>query len=104
MADLNLLKSVTNHNFHKCQPCQNHADLVTDYLDFEIFCIDNWAEVLEPPETTTGIVRACGDWQARLATFAVALAMKRHVVVLPSSICWECVRKATKEDINILIA
>ena len=105
VADLDLLKSYSSPFQRICRPCQEHANLENDDIFRDISCIDNWAELLEAPdETAMGIVRACGDWQARLATFAVAVAMEWHVMVLPSTICWDCVRKSLRKGPNILIA
>ena len=105
VADLNLPRSFPYNNPYVCLPGLNNHDVKTDYISDDISCIDNRAELLEPPEATMGIVRACGDWQARLATCAVALALKWHVLLLLSNICWKCVGDAMREgNINILIA
>lgn len=45
--------------------------------------LDCWDELLQSPSTTTGIVRAFGNWQARIAAAAVCHQMGQKVLVLP---------------------
>lgn len=53
----------------------------------QMVSIDNWDELLDPPErlgqTQVGVIRACNNWQARLATMSVCVQMKYRTVVVP---------------------
>ena len=49
----------------------------------QLITLDSWLEVLEKPEGCT-VVRAHGNWQARLAVVAFCLRKGYHVVVLPT--------------------
>ncbi|KAI1088930.1 hypothetical protein F5B19DRAFT_485614 [Rostrohypoxylon terebratum] len=58
-----------------------------------IISIDNFAEMLMPP-MKAGIVRARGNWQARLAAVSICLAKGYIVVLKPEEMCWSCFSKA----------
>ena len=90
VADLDVLSSFLSREYTTLGLCEEHKESQFG-PKLEACCIDNWTELLEPPETRLGVVRACSDWQARLATFTIAVSTGNKVVVLPSSICWDCV-------------
>lgn len=89
IADLDVQKSFSSiPNYAIVKRCKEHMESqIGDKL--EASCIDNWAELLDPPETRLSVVRACGDWQARLAAFTIAIATGNKVIVLPDTICWD---------------
>ncbi|KAK0513938.1 hypothetical protein JMJ35_003660 [Cladonia borealis] len=93
VADLDILGSFSSRKYARFGPCdkQNIHTRSKNHPEKEISCVDNWAELLEPPEVCSGIVRASGDWEARLATFSVAVSTVDRVFVLPDSICWDCI-------------
>ena len=65
--------------------------------------IENWTELLDPPEGEVLMVQACGNWQARLASTVVAAMTGCEVLLLPSHFCWNCCSVAvgeTKEKIK----
>ena len=98
VADLDVLDSFSNEdNYTTLGPCEGHPESQTG-AELEASCIDNWKELLEPPEARYGIVRACGDWQARLATFTIAVSTGNKVIVLPNSICWDCVNRTLSSE------
>ena len=98
VADLDVLKSFSNRrNYTASGLYEEHADSQTR-VELEASCIDNWTELLEPPEARFGIVRACGDWQARLATFTLAVSTGNKVVILPTSICWDCFNRTLSSE------
>ena len=108
VADLDVLKSFSNRdNYTASELCEEHPDSQMS-AELEASCIDNWTELLEPPEARFGIVRACGDWQARLATFTLAVSTGNKVVILPNSICWDCINRTLSsiipDDKILLIA
>ena len=53
--------------------------------------IDSWAEFLDPPEST-GIVRASGNWQARLAVAAASPQKEKRKLILPANPCLQCLQ------------
>ncbi|KAI0460567.1 hypothetical protein F5B21DRAFT_498507 [Xylaria acuta] len=55
-----------------------------------IISIDNFAEMLVPP-TQPGIIRAEGNWQARLAATSLCLAKGYKVVIKGPNTCLTCV-------------
>jgi hypothetical protein len=107
IADLDILRSLADQqhsNFLRLRPCA-HGDraimsletLVTysDPAITEIVSIDNWDELLDPPEslgkTQVGVIRACNNWHARLATMSVSVQKKHNTFVLPShELCKYC--------------
>ena len=97
VADLDVLSSFLSRTYTTLGLCEQHTESQVG-AKLEACCIDNWAELLEPPEARLGVVRACGDWQARLATFTIAVSTGNKVVVLPSSICWDCVNSALSSE------
>ena len=92
IADLDVWKSLTQNEPVVFKGCE-HKEQSQHASIPEASCIDNWAELLDPPESPLGVVRASGDWQARLATFTVATALGNHVVMLPTTICRDCFGK-----------
>ena len=99
VADLDVLKSFSNRdNYTAIGLCEEHPDSQMG-AEIEASCIDNWTELLEPPEARFGVVRACGDWQARLATFTLAVSTGNQVVILPNGICWDCVNGTLSSEI-----
>ena len=76
VADLDILSSFSSRNYATLAPCKEQEGTTRwkTHPEQGISCIDNWADFLEPPEACFGIVRACGDWEARLATFSVAVS------------------------------
>lgn len=57
--------------------------------------IDNWSEFLDPPPNTA-IIRANGNWIARLALAAAMRCRGDAAVWAPGKICWRCVEKVAK--------
>lgn len=55
-----------------------------------IISIDNWLQLIEPPEERLALVRAHKNWQARLAATALSIQKGFLPVVLPEEVCWKC--------------
>ena len=99
VADLDVLNSFSNRDrYTAIVLCEKFPDSQMS-SELEASCIDNWTELLEPPEARLGIVRACGDWQARLATFTLAVSTGNKVIILPNGICWDCVNGTLSSEI-----
>ena len=100
VADLDVLNSITNDllpQIFPCSECQQQRNRKTDKKGLlgenkpGVTAIANWTELLDPPETTYSIVKASGNWEARLAASVIAVASGYHGSVLPDTWCWTCV-------------
>ena len=67
-------------------------------------CIDNWLELIEGSDSPYSIVRAHGNWQARLAATALSVARadvsKCMTVVCGEELCWGCVNHFCGASLN----
>lgn len=64
--------------------------------------LDSWDELLEPPEETVGIVRARGNWVARLAATCIirrTAPEQRFLLIKSESPCWTCLDNYTAESV-----
>ena len=57
--------------------------------DARLISIDNWEELLEKPEGAA-VVRAHGNWLARLATAAVSVSKRYDTIVVTDDRCEKC--------------
>ena len=74
----------------------------SEKLDSSIFghltSLDNWFEVLDPP-SNSAIIRARGNWMARLALAAVCIEKSLDLLVFSSEhICWACAKETLEID------
>ena len=51
---------------------------------------------LDPPDNSY-IVRAKGNWLARLALYSVAMQTLKPLILASTDLCWFCVRQASKQ-------
>ncbi|CAM6003035.1 unnamed protein product [Sphagnum balticum] len=80
---------------HQNSPKCSHV-IDEDTYDYEdLVSIDNWQELLDNEDLTGVLVRARGDWLARLATAAVSVKRRHQTIILPDSVCCECVKFET---------
>ncbi|TGJ82730.1 hypothetical protein E0Z10_g6029 [Xylaria hypoxylon] len=94
IAELDILGLVTNPNLKssdelpgsKACNCKDHSM----HGGPTVISIDNFAEMLVPPNQP-GIIRAKGNWQARLAATALCLAKGYRVVIKAPGTCLACV-------------
>jgi hypothetical protein len=80
-----------------------YTDVFPDEGIIEISC---WDELLtEPLDGNCTIVRASGNWLARLAATAISVQLGRDTAVLPKDVCWTCVKKyiESKKDKKIVL-
>ena len=93
IADLNPMKSVLGNAsgmmFSLMLPCTNGFDMATTPVS-QIISIDNWLQLIEPPEERLALVRDHNNWQARLAATALSVQKGFLTVVLPEKVCWQC--------------
>ncbi|CAG9983384.1 unnamed protein product [Clonostachys byssicola] len=93
VSELDILGSLRSQRILReylhSKPCQCSP---AQPLGSRIISIDNYAEMVVPPKAP-GIVRAKGNWQARLVAAAICIA-KGHCVILKSeNTCWNCFYK-----------
>ncbi len=83
---------------YRSQPCRkSHSEYNTD-IDFA--SIDCWEELLERP-LEEGIVRAHGNWQARLAAAALGVQRGHKTFVLSEDFCWNCYEVDAEEGNDV---
>ncbi|OAP60059.1 hypothetical protein AYL99_05061 [Fonsecaea erecta] len=63
---------------------------------FDVASIDCWEELLAKP-TKCGVVRAHGNWQARLAAAAVSVQLGYKTAVFRKHGCWACAYKTAQQ-------
>jgi hypothetical protein len=88
VADLDVLKALESPYVSRVVPC---PDARTDPCIPKCTSVDRYSEML-CDYTGTGIVRAWGNWQARLAATAICFAKGYHVVIMSEEACWRCVK------------
>ncbi len=101
VADLNLLHFARESSKAKLKcsafdylpaSCEHDTDAKRNTSGFtNLTSIDNWYEFLDGPRNA-GIVRARGNWVARLALAATPVTKDQNLVVALEDICWACVR------------
>ncbi|CAH0044678.1 unnamed protein product [Clonostachys solani] len=79
-----ILREYLHSNPCQCSPSQP--------LGARIISIDNYAEMVVPPKGP-GIVRARGNWQARLVAAAICIAKGHRVILKSEKTCWNCFYK-----------
>ena len=100
IGDIDILKSVQSHTYHRLLPqirCGHEANAIPAR---KFASLESWDEILEPPKESS-VIRANGNWTARLATTTVLVhsIVNSHnpehqeeprTVVCPDSVCWQC--------------
>ncbi|KAL8720042.1 MAG: hypothetical protein Q9225_003035 [Loekoesia sp. 1 TL-2023] len=82
IADLNVFNWAGSVKLSKLPRCTiQHLD--TDAWRSRIICIDSWLGLVDAPEEHISLVRAHGNWQARLAASSISLALGYNTVILP---------------------
>jgi hypothetical protein len=96
VADLDLVSLMTGPTEQRiCKRLEDcsHMDVDTNREVFEpITSIDSWDELLDAPDNTY-VVRAGGNWIARLAVAAVLAQQLKPFFLAPNKICWQCIRQ-----------
>ena len=63
-------------------------------LGEQMISINNWLELIDPPESMCSIVQAHGNWEARLAAASISVAKGNHTFVMPPKTCFRCLEHA----------
>ncbi|KAF2466087.1 uncharacterized protein BDR25DRAFT_395909 [Lindgomyces ingoldianus] len=91
VADLNIL-DVFKHRFSRIMPMctKRHENPLPREELCKLVSIDSWEELLDgPPEVS--VVRARGNWQARLAAAALSIQQGHETrIMTPDQTCWTC--------------
>lgn len=90
VADLNIL-DVFKHRFSRMMPeCEQHRESRIPREELcKLVSIDSWEELLDSP-IEIGVIRARGNWQARLAAAALAVQRGHETRIIPEHVCWTC--------------
>ena len=62
----------------------------------KITSIDNWAEMMNHLPSTS-IVRAKGNWDARLALASVMKMRQDNAIIAKDQVCWACILIISKK-------
>ncbi|KAH8799715.1 hypothetical protein F5884DRAFT_686581 [Xylogone sp. PMI_703] len=103
LADLDILSSLNSELIHRCYcycgfdgsaPAQTNSETVDDVPQpLNVVALDNWEELLQRPEENA-IVRAHGNWVARLAGTCLSMRHNYPTYILPckaNKVCWSCI-------------
>jgi hypothetical protein len=107
VADLDILSALNtglgSKTVSRLPDCKETGLEVEDfsYLD-QLTSIDSWAELIDQP-SNAAIVRANGNWLARLAVTVVAFQKGRQVFIASEKVCWKCVQGLQCNPSSLLI-
>ncbi|GKT40022.1 uncharacterized protein ColSpa_00203 [Colletotrichum spaethianum] len=104
IGDLDINAMFRNDGLVMAPKC-THKSKSTEQLNAEkrFVSIDSWAEFLDLPETT-GIFRANGNWQARLAAASAGVQLGKKLAILPPKPCLQCLNAIDTSQIDLIIA
>ena len=101
VADLDILSKIDSPSLHiitaskQCRhPMPTRAEGDEDDGD-PLISLDSWADFLDSP-AETGVFRAHGNWQARLAAAVLSISRGFLTIVFDGKVCWECGRAESK--------
>ena len=96
IGDLDVLKSLDSGRLHRmsharCSCSQSQASQEASLL---VTSVESWEDVLDPPSEGF-VIRASGNWVARLATTSMLIQVMPEgsgagMIILPSDMCWKC--------------
>ena len=89
LGDLDILSLFRSQHVVIMDNCSHTIAADNDSMVQNLISIDCWAEFLDLPRAT-GIVRAHGNWQARLAIAAASSQRSKRTLILPQKPCIRC--------------
>lgn len=99
VADVDILDPIRSI---KClspdEACKGCSDTVSS--DFTCTAIENWEEILDPPQSglnALAVFKTHGNWQARLAAFAICARLGHEILLSHEHACWNCILKNMAE-------
>ncbi|KAI0551917.1 hypothetical protein F4679DRAFT_581981 [Xylaria curta] len=103
IGDVDLITALKSHVIYHLPPQGSCDHSVTESPDVHMTSIESWAELREF-HAGNAVVRASGNWLARLATTAylAQCAEKRQgrverVTICPPKVCWRCLEEYIKQ-------
>ena len=91
VADLDPLRTLSSLDLWIIPACDDkHVHHNTAYRHQRMTSIENWFEMIDPPESRYAIVQAHGNLEARLAAASISVALGLRTLILPRKICWTC--------------
>ena len=106
ISDLDVLSTFRSDRLLKTFLAQNMCDCSTSVStqvmgnrpsgppSMRLISIGNFAEIIVTP-SETGIIKAKGNWQARLAAASICIAKGYKVILKPQECCWPCLSKVS---------
>lgn len=102
IADFDPLRAYQSVNLRRIPSCAG-GKCTSRGQKFEMTCIDNWLELIDAPEENVSLVRAHKNWQARLAATSISVRMGFNTVVLPETVCYDCLYQSRSSDFDKLV-
>ncbi|KAI0017045.1 hypothetical protein F4780DRAFT_627483 [Xylariomycetidae sp. FL0641] len=103
IAELDVLGAMKsarlNRTFLDARTCDCRTQPAKDTP--KVISIDNFAEIIVPPRQP-GIVRARGNWQARLALATLCSAKGYMVLLKPEKTCWACFARESRRGVSVM--
>lgn len=93
IADLNVSNLTTSTRLQRVPRCTTQH--LAGTRPSNMTCIDSWLGLVDAPESSVSLVRAHGNWQARLAASSISLALGYEIMLLPDDVCWQCFDRET---------
>lgn len=98
VGDIDVLRAVNSPSIKRL-PQEIHCNHEKGQKPARVLTsIESWDEMLDPPRSAI-IIRANGNWIARVAATAVLIqvlternlgSVNAYILICPSSVCWQC--------------
>lgn len=75
---------------HYAQSVATYGRVMAQYPHLTLTSIENWDELIEPPEQGVVVLGTHKDWLARLAATAMCTQHNLEPIILPEVPCWAC--------------
>ena len=98
VADLDLFHLLHGNNQYISPYCPHDEPVSHTQTAFsDLTSVDNWYEYFDRPPNS-GVIRAHGNWLARLALASISLADKDPLIVINSDkVCWACIEDLLRQ-------
>lgn len=101
IADLDIMAALENTHLSRviCQANKSKKDILcgTEYSrmfeEDDLVAADNWDEILTLNGSSLSVVRATGNWLARLAATVINVQAQRSTILVPKDVCWTCLKE-----------
>ncbi|KAL8882343.1 MAG: hypothetical protein Q9198_000642 [Flavoplaca austrocitrina] len=102
IVDLNTSNLIEAPRLTRLPRCTMQHSTDTSYSNTT--CIDSWFSLVDAPEDRVSLVRASGNWQARLGAASISLSLGYDTILLSDNVCWQCFDRKTRECNKHIIA